>query len=59
MSLVYWGIVAGLAALVATFFVCIDVLYSHSKGSSGASSSMTHRSAQSTEPASSKGRYAA
>ena len=33
MSWGYWGIVAGLAAMVATFFVCIELLYSNAKGS--------------------------
>ena len=31
MSEVYWGIVAGIGALVAVFFVCMDLLYSNSK----------------------------
>ena len=33
MSWVYWGIVGGLAAMVATFFVCLGLLYSNAKGS--------------------------
>ena len=33
MSWGYWGIVAGLAAMVATFFICIELLYSNTKGS--------------------------
>ena len=32
MSWVYWGIVVGLVAMVATFFVCIGLLYSNAKG---------------------------
>ena len=31
MSAVYWGIVIGLLAMVATLFVCIDITYSGSK----------------------------
>lgn len=41
MSWVYWGIVGGLAAMVATFFFCVDVLYSNAKGSPGVSSGKT------------------
>lgn len=33
MSWVYWGIVLGLVAMVATFFVCLSLLYSNAKGS--------------------------
>ncbi|MGZ9189571.1 MAG: hypothetical protein ACXW39_05905 [Nitrospira sp.] len=33
MSEVYWGIVLGLLAMVATLFVCVDILYSKPKGS--------------------------
>jgi hypothetical protein len=33
MSWGYWGIVAGLAAMVTTFFICIEMLYSNAKGS--------------------------
>lgn len=33
MSGVYWGIVVGLLAMVATLFVCIDITYSGSKKS--------------------------
>ncbi len=37
MSEVYWGIVIGLLAMVATLFVCIDITYSGSKKSHKAS----------------------
>ena len=37
MSGVYWGIVLGLLAMVATLFICVDILYSKPKGSSKAS----------------------
>ncbi len=33
MSGVYWGIVFGLLAVVATLLICIDIIYSNSKGS--------------------------
>jgi hypothetical protein len=33
MSGIYWGIVSGLVAMVATFFLCIALLYSNAKGS--------------------------
>jgi hypothetical protein len=33
MSWVYWGIVVGLVAMVATFFVCLGLMYSNAKGS--------------------------
>jgi archaellum component FlaF (FlaF/FlaG flagellin family) len=33
MSWGYWGIVGGLVAMVATFFVCLGLLYSTAKGS--------------------------
>lgn len=36
MSWVYWGIVAGLVAMVATLFLCLGFLYSNTKGSSPA-----------------------
>lgn len=36
MSGVYWGIVTGLLAMVATLFVCIDILYGARGGPSKA-----------------------
>ena len=42
MSSVYWGIVFGLVALVATFFVCFNIVYPNVKGSRKVSSDMTH-----------------
>ena len=60
MSEVYWGIVAGLVALVATFFVCIELLYSNAKGSPKAPSGMTDSPAQPAEQSGARGRrYAA
>jgi hypothetical protein len=59
MSEVYWGIVGGLAAMVVTLFVCMDLLYSDTKGSSDASSRMTDRSSKAADHSSSQGRHAA
>jgi hypothetical protein len=60
MSEVYWGIVAGLVALVATFFVCIELLYSNAKGSPKAPSGMTDSPVQAAEQPRTRGsRYAA
>lgn len=36
MSGMYWSIVTGLLAMVATLFLCIDILYGTRKGSSEA-----------------------
>lgn len=33
MSGVYWGIVFGLLTMIATLFVCVDILYSRPEGS--------------------------
>jgi len=33
MSWVYWGIVIGFVAMVATVFECVSILYPHPKGS--------------------------
>jgi hypothetical protein len=33
MSWVYWGIVIGFVAMVATVFECVGILYSKPKGS--------------------------
>lgn len=33
MSWVYWGIVIGFVAMVATIFECVGILYSNQKGS--------------------------
>lgn len=32
MSWAYWGIVTGLVVLVANFFLCLNLLYSDTKG---------------------------
>ncbi|MBA5865488.1 MAG: hypothetical protein GDA67_02195 [Nitrospira sp. CR1.3] len=49
MSEVYWGIVAGLVALVATFFVCIQVMYSNAKRPPQAPGGMTDSPSQAGE----------
>lgn len=59
MSWGYWGIVAGLAAMVATFFICIEILYSNVKGSPQAPSSMTDRPVEAVKQASVSHRRAA
>jgi hypothetical protein len=59
MSLVYWGIVGGLAAMVATFFFCVDVLYSDAKESPGVSGGKTDRPANAVKQPSAHGRQAA
>jgi hypothetical protein len=59
MSWGYWGIVAGLAALVGTFFVCIELLYPDAKESRNASSGTTDKPIEAAEQPSARGRYAA
>lgn len=59
MSGVYWGIVAGLVALVAVFFVCMDLLYPSAKGTPNAPSSMADRPAEAVKEASVSHRQAA
>jgi len=45
--------------MVVTLFVCMDLLYSNTKGSSDASSRMTDRSSKAADHSSSQGRHAA
>lgn len=59
MSGVYWGIVAGLVALVAVFFVCMDLVYSIPKGSLRQSDRSGEGSSEPTAETSTRGRYAA
>lgn len=57
---VYWGIVAGVVALVATLLVCIELMYSYEKESPNAQGGMTDDSAQSAEQSEARGhRHAA
>jgi hypothetical protein len=59
MSGVYWGIVVGLVAMVATLFVCISLLYSNAKESPKAPSRMTDRPVEAVKEASVSHRQAA
>jgi len=59
MSWGYWGIVIGLVAQVAVFFVCMNILYSNAKRSPKAPSSMTDRPVEAVEQASVSHRQAA
>jgi hypothetical protein len=59
MSGVYWGIVAGVAAMVAVFFVCMDLLYSSPKGSLRQSGRSGEGPSGSTRQTPTRGRYAA
>jgi len=45
--------------MVATFFFCVDVLYSDAKGSPGGSSAKTDRPAKAVKERSTHGRHAA
>jgi len=59
MSGVYWGIVGGLLAMVATLFLCISILYPKAKGSPKAPNTMTDRPVEAVKEASSRHRQAA
>lgn len=59
MSGVYWGIVAGLVALVAVFFICIDLMYADEKGSLSQSGRSGERVSEPTRETSTRDRYAA
>jgi len=59
MSGVYWGIVAGLVALVAVFFVCMDLMYSNAKGSLRQSGRSGEGPSEPTRETSTRDRYAA
>lgn len=59
MSIVYWGIVFGLVALVATFFVCFNLLYPNTKRSSNELSATNDRSIETAEQPAVRSRYAA
>lgn len=59
MSLVYWGIVAGIAAMVATLFVCLELLHSNGERAPGPSSRMTDGQAEAARQPSTPGRHAA
>lgn len=59
MSWGYWGIVVGLVAQVAVFFVCMNILYSSAKESPKAPSRMTDRAVEAVKQASVSHRQAA
>jgi len=59
MSWVDWGIVLGLVAMVATFFVCLSVLHSSTKGSPKAQSGKIHEPREAVTDASADRRRAA
>ena len=59
MSGVYLGIVAGLVALVAVFFVCMDLVYSNAKGSLRQSGRSGEEPSEPTRQTSTRDRYAA
>lgn len=49
MSWGYWGIDMGLVGLVATLFVCLQLVYSNSKTSPDASRSLRDRSGEQSQ----------
>lgn len=59
MSEVYWGIVGGLVALVATLFVCIELSYPKAKEASKAPNRMPDRPVEAIKEASVSHRQAA
>jgi hypothetical protein len=59
MSWGYWGIVTGLVVLVATFFICLELVYSGSKISPDASPRLADGPSESSEETFTSGRLAA
>jgi hypothetical protein len=59
MSPVYWGIVFGLVALVATFFVCFNMVNTNVKGSRKVSNDLTDTPIETAEQPPVRSRYAA
>jgi hypothetical protein len=59
MSPVYWGIVFGLLTMVATLFICVDILYSKPKGSPKIVSEQADESGQAVTQPSTGSRQAA
>lgn len=59
MSVVYWGIVAGLVALIAVFFVCMNLLYADAKGPRPQSNRSMEQPSEPTREPSVRNRYAA
>lgn len=50
MSWGYWGIVSGLMAMVATLFVCLDLVYRRAKGSPEARGGRVDRQSEAVTP---------
>ncbi len=59
MSGIYWGIVTGLLAMVATLFLCVDILYGTQEGSSKAPGNGMDESEKAAGPAVKGSRQAA
>ena len=59
MSWGYWGIVTGLVLLVATLFVCLEVVYSRSKTSPEASPPLRDRPGETSQQTATGSRLAA
>jgi hypothetical protein len=59
MSWGYWGIVGGLVAMVATLFVCIDLVYPKTKGASPAPAGRIDKTNEADMPAAAGHRRAA
>jgi len=59
MSWVYWGIVSGVAALVALLFVCLDLVSAGGKPSREESRRVTGKPVDVGKPSSATGRRAA
>lgn len=59
MSEVYWGIVLGLLAMVITLFICVDIVYSKSKGSPKLTTDKADESGQAVAQPSARSRQAA
>jgi hypothetical protein len=59
MSWGYWGIVAGLVAMLALFFVCMELMYPSAKKTSRASNKTADKPGESAQQATTSGRHAA
>ena len=59
MSWGYWGIVTGLAVLVTTLLVCLDLVYSGSKTSPDESPTLQDQSGETPQQTASGSRLAA
>ena len=59
MSEVYWGIVLGLLAMVIDPLLCVDIIYSKSKGSPRVTTDKADESGQAVAQPSARSRQAA